>query len=433
MWNSNLNNFITVCFILCFGLPETNSAQTSKNDFLPKYPVKSAVINYQIQNHQSNDTLKHPFLRESFDLYGALISKEFPNEATFMIHGELYRVIFKNGSFYTIGYPKGCATKKSISAETYMISFEGGFIKMAQDLIHGRINKSNDKAFQSFTKTGTVTFLELECSTYEYRYSNFAFGSTDRYLFIIYHDICLSSKLYFMGNLLSTIEATSFEENSTIPTSVFEIPETLRIIDGDMLEVKNEKATCGFSTLIVDYQTHKNYGQVKEEGKKTLYIRDNGKSSVQDWKGTKTEYQFPPETSHWKKIQDDEYEYFVNFEKQSSRRRNLVNDNYHDKSIAELNYLFENILYDNSVKLIGETSFLGKNCHIFKIRIGVEELEVYEWQGVFLKIKGFICINGDDCPEPILVLEETATQIRENAPVSNSMFEVPETFELLAD
>jgi len=433
MWNTNSKRFIIICFILIFGFIGIISGQSIKKEFLPKYPVKSAIINYQIQDHQGNDTLKHPFLCESFDLFGKLIVKEFTDEISIMAHGEPYRVIFKNGSFYTVDNPKGCATKKSIREETYMTSFNGSFIKLAQDLIHGRINQSSNKDFQSFTKTGTTNFLGLDCSTYEYRYTNSAFASVDRYLFIVYHDICLSSKFFFLGNLLSTIEATNFEENSTIPASVFEVPEIYRIIDGDMLDVKNEKAVSAFSTLIVDYKTISDYGQIKEEGKKTLYIRDDGKSSVQDWEGTRAEYNFTPERKHWKKIQDDEYEYFVNFEKQSTRRRNLVNGNYHDKSVTELKYIFENNLYDNAVKLLGKTNFMGKDCRIFEIRIGVEKLEVYEWQGVFLKVKRFICTDLENCTESVLILEETATQIQVEAPIPDSVFQYPEKFELIND
>ena len=126
-----------------------------------------------------------------------------------------------------------------------------------------------------------------------------------------------------------------------------------------------------------------------------------------------------------------EFDYFVDFIQKSTRKRNLVNGNYNDKPASELNYIFRNNLYDNTVKLLGKASLLGKECNIFEIRIGIEKLEVYEWQGVFLKTKRFMCADGANCNQPLLMHEETATQIRENLPIGNSIFDSPEQFELI--
>jgi hypothetical protein len=111
-----------------------------------------------------------------------------------------------------------------------------------------------------------------------------------------------------------------------------------------------------FSTLIVNYTTKRDYGQTREEGKRTIYIRDNGKASAQEWEGTTVEYNHPPEKKHINKIRDSEN----------------------------------------------------------------------EWQGVFMKVKQYTCIGGPDQYQ--LIGEETATTIRENTPIADSIFEYPEDF-----
>lgn len=426
---SRLYQIIAASLLFCFGISENISAQTSTD--LPKYPVKSAIINYNIKHAPPNDTLSHPFLRESFDLYGAQISKEYIDELSIEMHGEPYREIFKNGFLYKVDNPKGCATKSKILDYSYRMCVDGGFIKLVQDLIHGKINKTNEKSFQSFTKTGTVTFLGFTCDKYAYNIFNFALSSKDKMEFIVYHDICLSDKYYLGGNLLSTIEATSFEENISIPPSVFEVPQQYRIIDGDKLESTIDKSVPEFSTIIVEYNTKRDYGQTKEEGKKTIYIKDGGKASAQDWEGTLAEYGLPPENKHFKDIRDEEFEYHIDYGNKTVHKRNLVDGNYNDKSVAELNYFFGNMLYDNSVNLLGTTNFMGKDCQIFEIRIGVEKLEVYVWHGIFLKTKRFICTGGDNCPQPLLMFEETAVRIHENASINQSVFQYPENYELI--
>lgn len=431
MWISKSNRFILPGVLLCLILFGNISAQQSKNDFLPKYPVKSAIIYYNIKHEQSDRKESFPFISQSFDFYGALVAIENIDESAIIIRGGTGKEIFKDGYIYLVGNPKGCATKNKIKDYSYSVGTNAGFNKQVQDLIHKKINKNNNKSFISFNKTGTINFLGLTCATYEYKVSNDAFSSIDKYLFIVYSDICLSWKYYFGNNLLTTIEATSFEENISIPSSVFEVPENYRIIDGDKLDVKNENAVSEFSTIIIDFTTNKNYGQIKEEGKKTLYVKDNGKTSAQDWEGTIVQFDLPPETKHLKIIRDEEYEYFVDYGEKTTRKRDLWKNNYNDKSIAELNYIFENNLYDNSVKFFGKTNFLGKDCSIFEIRIGVEKLEVYEWHGVYLKVKKFICTDGDECSQSMLMLEETATHIQENVPISNSIFQYPEKFQLI--
>ncbi len=115
------------------------------------------------------------------------------------------------------------------------------------------------------------------------------------------------------------------------------------------------------------------------------------------------------------------------------QRRNLVNSNYNDKSIAELSYIFENKLYDTNLKYIGEANFLGKDCSIYETQTGIEKLEVYEWKGVYLKAKGYFCTYVDNCAQPLLIFEEIATQISENVPITDSIFEYPDIFELISN
>ncbi len=435
MNRSELNKTAFFGLILCLGFSINNRAQQVKNDFLPRYPVKSAIIQYTLKDEQhainENNTVGKQIVRETFDNFGALVSREQIGEGAEFLPGGKNKQIFKDGYIYWVDSPIGCTTKSKLTKDTYSSGFLGGLSKQVQDLIYNRVNKENSKSFQGFAKTGTVIFLGLNCSSYEYKIFNFALSSKDKIEFLVYHDICLSSKYYLGGNLLTTIEAISFEENISIPTSVFEVPENSRIIDGDKLEAPNKIVDSGFKTLIVNFDTKKDYGQVKEEGKKTLYIRDSGKASSQEWEGTIVEYGLPPEKRHTKEIRDGEFDYFVDFIQKSTRKRNLVNGNYNDKPASELNYIFRNNLYDNTVKLLGKASLLGKECNIFEIRIGIEKLEVYEWQGVFLKTKRFMCADGANCNQPLLMHEETATQIRENLPIGNSIFDSPEQFELI--
>ena len=435
MYRSELIKTAFIGFILCLGYSINSKAQQVKNEFLPKYPVKSAIIQYTLKDEQhainENNTVGRLIFRETFDNFGALVAKEQIGEGADFLPGGKNKQIFKDGYIFWVNSPEGCTTKSKLTKDTYSSGFLGGLSKQVQDLIYNKVNKLNSKSFQGFAKTGTVTFLGLNCTSYEYNVFNFALSSKDKIEFIVYHDICLSSKYYLGGNLLTTIEAISFEENISIPASVFEIPQNSRIIDGDKLEAPNKIVDSGFSTLIINFDTKKDYGQVKEEGKKTLYIKDSGKVSAQEWEGTIAEYGLPPEKRHTKEIRVEEFDYFVDFGQKSTRRRNLVNGNYNDKTAAELNYIFRNNLYDNTVKLLGKTSFLGKECTIFEIRVGIEKLEVYEWQGVFLKTKRFMCADGANCTQPLLMHEETATQIRVNVPISNSIFEYPEQFELI--
>jgi hypothetical protein len=419
---------IPVSLFFFLSLFETISAQQVKKEFLPKYPVKSAVIQYNLKSDVGNDTASHPLFRETFDAYGSVVLKERIDEFTVQLMGELYQKIYRDGYVFSLNDPKGCVTKHKIKDLDYMEDFDGGFIKLVQDLIHGKITKSNDKSFQSFTKTGTITFLGLTCATYEYSLFNFALSSKDKYEFIVYHDICLSSKRYVGGNLLSTINATSFQENVSMPTSVFDLPISFRMIDGDKLDVTYNQATSGFTTIIVNYKTKRDYYQTKAEGKKTLYSKEHGKKSVWEWEETISEYGLPPESKHYKKIRDEECDFLVNYISKTVSRNDLVKGNYNFKPIAELNYLFDNKLYDTSVKELGKANFLGKNCTIFEIKTGIEKLEVHEWQGVFLKVKQFTCTDGPDCNQYILIGEETATNIQENVPISDSLFEYPEDF-----
>jgi hypothetical protein len=427
MSNSTFYKFFNNLFI-CFCIFGTISAQQVKNDFLPKYPVKSAIIQYNLKGNLGNDTVSNPLFRESFDAYGAVVLKEKIDELTVQILGEPYQKIYRNDQVFSLNDPKGCVTKHKIKDLDYLEDFDGGFIKKAQDLIHNKTNKNNTKIFKSFTKTGEFFFLGRNCTIYEYVWKNFASVTDDKYIFIVYHDICLSMKTFFLGNLISTIEATSFEENISIPPASFEVPKKYRMIEGDKLDVTYKQAASGFSSIIVNYTIKRDYYQTKAEGKKTLYSKEHGKKSVWEWEETISEYNLSPESKHYKKVRDEECEFLVNYINKTVHRSDLVKGNYNYKTIAELNYLFENKLYDNTVKVLGKANFLGKDCTIFEIKTGIEKLEVHEWQGVFLKVKQYTCTDGPDCNQYILIGEETATNIQQNVPISDALFEYPESF-----
>lgn len=51
MCKTKLIRFIPVSLFLCLCLFGTISAQQAKNEFLPKYPVKSAVIQYNLKSN----------------------------------------------------------------------------------------------------------------------------------------------------------------------------------------------------------------------------------------------------------------------------------------------------------------------------------------------------------------------------------------------
>jgi hypothetical protein len=130
-----------------------------------------------------------------------------------------------------------------------------------------------------------------------------------------------------------------------------------------------------------------------------------------------------------KDIHDKEFEYRVDLINKTVLRRTLVNGNYDDKSVAERNYIFQNNLYDNNVKLLGTTSFQGKDCRVFEIRIGGEKIEAYEWYGIFRKMKRYLCID-EDCTQPVLLLEETAKILQVNVPINSSVFLFPGDYQL---
>ena len=423
-----------VCFLfLLLGLSGVISAQSSNGNFLAKYPVKSAIVQYNFKSYIGNDTLSHPYSRETFDAYGAFQLIERIDGLTIQLYGEPYQQLFKDGYKYSLNDPIGCATKFKIKDFDYTKEIDKtlavGFSKAVQDLIHKKINKSNQKNFISFTKTGDTLFLERKCSVYEYIESNPAYLSKNKNIYIVYQDICLSEKTFFLGNLIGKFEATSLEENVTIAASTFEVPQKYRMIDGDKLELKNKEVASGFNTLIVNYITKIDYYQTKGEGKKTLYSKDQGKKSVWEREETTSEYNLAPVFEHSRKIWKDRTEFLIDYIHKTVHMQELnMTNNYNYKTIAELNYLFENKLYDNTVKVLGQISFLGKDCTVYEIKTGIEKLEVYEWKGVFLKTKKYICTDGNICNEYQLYGEETATSVQENVPVLDSLFDYPSDF-----
>src|ERR1035437_6109223 len=120
-------------FFICFCLLGTISAQQVKNDFLPKYPVKSAIIQYNLKGNVGNDTVSNPLFRETFDSYGSVVLKERIDELTLQILGEPYQKIYRDGHVFSLNDPKGCVTKHKIKDLDYLEDFDGGFIKKAQD------------------------------------------------------------------------------------------------------------------------------------------------------------------------------------------------------------------------------------------------------------------------------------------------------------
>ncbi len=428
-----LNPFIACGLLCCLHIFSPVAAQQAKNNFQPKYPVKSAIIEYNQRIHDGNDTIFHPSYRETYDAYGSLFLHEKIDGFTIGMRGEPYQNIYRDGYVFSLNDPKGCVTKHKIKDFDYTKEIDYaitmGFSKMVQDLIHNKINKSNQKNFISFRKTGETSFLGRVCSQYEYIVANPAYLTKDKYIFVVYQDICLSQKYYWGGSLLGTTEATSLEENIAISPATFEVPAKYRMIDGDKLDETYKQSASGFSTIIVNYTIKKDYYQTKAEGKKTLYSKDQGKKSVWEWEETISEYNLSPETKHYKKIRDEECEFLVDYIHKTVRRGDLVNGNYNYKSIAELNYLFKNKLYDTTVREMGKTYFLGKDCTIYEIITGIEKLEVYEWQGVFLKVKQFICTVVPDCKQYVLSSEETAISVQVNVPIAESLFQYPNDFE----
>jgi len=427
MWNSKFFRYLFSSLFVCFCLFGTISAQQTKNEYQPKYSVKSAIVQYKLtrlKNWTGDSTVSAPYFNVIFDAYGALARKELLfAEALDLLHDPLIK-IYRDDYVFLLDDPKGCATKRKIRNLEYSEDLNGAGREnmIVQNLINKKINKENNKAFRSFTKIGTELFLGFNCIRYQYIRANFITT------YLVYHDICLSTTYYYNSTFISSVVATSFEENIAIPPLTFEVPAKYRLIDGDKLDKTYKEAASGFSSIIVNYTTKTDYYQTKAEGKKTLYSKDQGKKSVWEWEETISQYNLAPVSTHCKIIRDEECEFLVNYIKKTVNRGSLVTSNYNYKSIAELNYLFENKLYDTTVKVLGKINFLGKECTIYAIITGIEKLEVYEWQGVFLKVKQYTCTDGPDCNQYILIGEETATTIQENVPISDSLFEYPESF-----
>jgi hypothetical protein len=66
------------------------------------------------------------------------------------------------------------------------------------------------------------------------------------------------------------LEAVSYKENISVPSEVFEIPGNFRIIDGDKLEAIKENASYPFCTVIIEYSSLRNVGEIKEVDKQIL-------------------------------------------------------------------------------------------------------------------------------------------------------------------
>lgn len=418
--------FLSITLLNSFSLPILSQSSL----FLPAFKVRSAVITYNMSFPGAPDASSHPFLRMSFDRFGEFQSKEYIDETSMLMNDGPFREIFRNDEIFILDNRNKIATKYRISYDHYMSGGDEGFIKLSQDLVAGKINKSNTPNFTSFKRTGDKTFLGLPCQTYEYSFESSS--SNDKMELTLYHDICLSKKYYIQDSLYYVIEAESYSDNITGPFSVFDVPEGFRIIDGDKLETTKEESNYPYSTVVVEYSSVSNVGQIKQEGKKTLYIKNNGENSCEEFTGTLTQFNLPPENKHTKDIHDQEYEYIVDYNNQNVTRRMLVEGNYDDKSIAGRNYIFSYDLYDNSVKLLGKTNFLGKECRILEFRIMSQKLEVLEWSGIFLKTKKYMCYDNE-CSQSVLLLEETASGISINIPVDNSVFIYPEDYQLIIE
>ena len=390
--------------------------------FLPKFPVRSATVIYNLALQGTADPTGKPFLRFSFDNYGESQAKEYIDEISMMTNDGPFKEIFRINEIIIPSSKEKIATKYQIKDYHYMSGADEGFIKLAQDLIKGKINKSNTPEFISFRSTGSKSFLGLECQSYEYKFVSSV--SNDKMELLVYHEICLSKKYYIQDSLYAVTEATSYQENIPIPVSVFNIPEDLRVIDGDKLETISKDESYPYSTIVVEYKSVSNVGDTKEDGKKTLYIKDKGKYSCEEFTGTRSLFSLSPEKIYTKDIHNDEYEYRVDLINQNVRRSALVPGNYYCKSAAERKYIFDNKLYDNNVKLSGTTNFLGNECRMMEIRLGLEKLEILEWSGIFLKTIKYICYD-DECSQQVLLLEETATGMQINIPINNSVFFIP--------
>lgn len=393
----------------------------------PSYPVQAAVIQYNQQSATGNDTLSHPTFRITFADYGALVFKEKNDELTLQMLGAPHQKSYRDGYLYLWNEPKGCITRKRVKAGDYASDFDG-FIQMTQDLLHHKINKSTSKSFISFGQTGTVVFLGRKCSKYEYLLFNSALSSKDKIELLVYHDICLSYRYYLGGALLSSTYATGFEENGSVSGSTFEIPQNLRMIDGDKIAGPTPPPDTAFSTLIVNFTSSSSFRQMKEEGKKRLFLKNGGRDLAEEYEGFVTEFSLSAEPKHYKKIRDQGSEIYVNFITKTVISRNLTTSNAKDKTPPDLDYYLENALYDTTVKPMGEAVILGKKCKIFSVSTGIEKLEISEWKGVIIKVKKYICTDSPACKEYQFTGEETAVSIQENVSIPASVFEYPEEF-----
>lgn len=119
MWISKIKRVISVSLFIGLSLFGTISAQQSKNEFLPKYPVKSAIIQYNLKSNMGNDTVSHPSFRETFDAFGSLFLIERIDELTIQILGKPYQQIYREDSVFSLNDPKGCVTKRKIKEFDY--------------------------------------------------------------------------------------------------------------------------------------------------------------------------------------------------------------------------------------------------------------------------------------------------------------------------
>lgn len=171
-----------------------------------KYALKSGIVVYntQMMGMDVKQTLY-------FDDYGAKEAQEVSME---MMGVKMHQVtISKDGFIYTLDMEQKTGTK--VAAPTGLaqnIDFQNLSEEMAKDM--------------ELKKLGTEEFLGKTCDKMSIDYKKMSMKGT----FLVYKGVALKSETD-MGSMKMNLLAEKFDENPSIPSEKFEIPDDIKIME----------------------------------------------------------------------------------------------------------------------------------------------------------------------------------------------------------
>ena len=181
--------------------------------------------------------------------------------------------------------------------------------------------------------------------------------------------------------------------------------------DSTVKEVAKEIANM--NSYIIEYKQEMNVQGMKSSSVMTQYIDiENNKFAMEtetssDIMGTKTNEKSLT-------INDKEYTYIINNTQKTGMKlkSDEAEENPMDLIKSQEDQTFKQMIEKEGGKIVGNETFLGKNCIVVEINKDGQNMKMWYYKGIPLKMTN-----------PVFTLE--ATKLEENASIPSSKFEVP--------